>query len=72
MASVVLFILRSIMLLYSTGSHVNRVQVVLSEYSVTLLKTLCMYGLLYILAALVLVDVMVMLSVESLCEHARV
>ena len=37
MGSAVLFILRSILLLYSTGSGVNRVQVVLSGFSVRLL-----------------------------------
>ena len=37
MRSVVLFILRSILILYSVGSGVNRVQVVLSGFSVRLL-----------------------------------
>ena len=37
MGSAVLFILRSRLLLYSTGSGVNRVQVVLSRFSVRLL-----------------------------------
>ena len=57
------------LLLYSTGSGVNRVQVVLSGFSVRLFcfvqaKTLCMYGSMYFLAELVLVcvDVMVMSS----------
>ena len=36
MRSAVLFIFRSILLLYSTGSGVNRVQVVLSVFSVRL------------------------------------
>ena len=36
MGSTVLFILRSILLLYSAGSVVNRVQVVLSGFSVRL------------------------------------
>ena len=65
--SAVLFILRSRLLLYSAGSGVNRVQVVLSGFSVRLFcfvqaKTLCMYGCMYSLAALVLVcvDVIVM------------
>ena len=42
----------------------NRVQVVLSGFSKRLLKTLCRYGCMYFLAALVLVcvDVIVMLS----------
>ena len=67
MGSAVLFILR--LLLYSAGSGVNRVQVVLSGFSVILFcfvqaKSLCRYGCMYFLAALVLVcvDVMVMLS----------
>ena len=54
--------------MYSAGSGVNRVQVVLSLFSMRLFrfvqaKTLCMYGI-YFLAALVLVyaDVMVMSS----------
>ena len=56
-------------LLYSTGSGVNRVQVVLSGFSVGLLcfvqaKTVCSYSCMYFLAALVLVcvDVIVMSS----------
>ena len=49
MGSAVLYILRSRLLLYSAGSGVNRVQVLLSGYSVRLLnfvqgKTLCRYG----------------------------
>ena len=61
MVSTVLFIFRSRLLLYSAGSGVNRVQVVLSGFSV---KLLCRYGCRYFLAALVLVcvDVMVMSS----------
>ena len=48
MGSAVLFILRSRLLLYSAGSGVNRVQVVLSGFSVRLFcfvqaKTLCMF-----------------------------
>ena len=69
MGSAVLFILRSRLLLYYAGSGVNRVQVVLSGFSVRLFcfvqaKTLCRYGCMYFLAALVLVcvDVMVMSS----------
>ena len=69
MARAVLFILRSRLLLYSAGSAVNRVQVILSGFSVRLLcfvqaKTLCRYGCMYFLAVLVLVcvDVMVMSS----------
>ena len=49
MGSAVLFILRSRLLLYSAGSGVHRVQVVLSGFSVRLVcfvqaKTLCKYG----------------------------
>ena len=58
---------RSSLLLYSAGSGVNRVAVVLSWFSVRLFwfvqaKTLCRYGCMYFLVALVLVcvDVMVM------------
>ena len=56
------------MLLYSAGSGVNRVQVVLSGFSVRLYcfvqtKTLCRYGCMYFFAVLVRVDVMVMSSV---------
>ena len=65
MRSAVLFIFRSRLLLYSAGSGVNRVQVVLFGFSVRLIcfvqaNTLCRY----FLAALVLVcvDVMVMSS----------
>ena len=64
-----LFIFRSRLLLYSAGSGVNRVQFVLSAFSVKLFyfvqaKTVCTYGCMYFLAALVLmcVDVMVMSS----------
>ena len=69
MRSAVWFIFRSRLLLYSVWSRVNRVQVVLSGYSVRLFcfvraKTVCRYGCRYFLAALVLlcVDVMVMSS----------
>ena len=71
MGSAVLFILRSRFLLYSEGSGVNRVQVVLPVFSVRLFyfvqaKTLCGYGCMYFLVAPVLpfvyVDVMVMSS----------
>ena len=62
-----LFIFRSRLLLYSAGYGVNRVQVDLSGFSVRLFcfdqaKTLCRYGCMYFLAALILVcvDVMVM------------
>ena len=57
------------MIVYSAGSGVNRLQVVLSRFSVRLLcfvetKTLCRYGCMYLFAALVLVcvDLMVMSS----------
>ena len=72
MGSAVLVILKSRFLLYSAGSGVHRVQVVLglSEFNVRLFcfvqaTTLCRYGCMYLLAALVLVcvDVMVMASV---------
>ena len=69
MDSAVLFVFRSRLLLYSAGSGVNRVQVVLSGFSVRLFcfvqaKTLYRYGCMYFFAALVLVcvDVMVMSS----------
>ena len=69
MVSALLCIFRSRLRVYSAGSGVNRVQVVLSGFSVRLFcfvqaKTLCRYGCMYFLAALVLVcvDVMVMLS----------
>ena len=69
MGSALLFIVRSKLLVYSAGSGVNRVQVVLSGFSKRLfcfvqVKTLCRYGGMY-LAALVLmcVDVIVMSSV---------
>ena len=62
MGSAVLFILRARLLLYSAGSGVNTVQVVLSGFSVRLFcfvqaKTLCRYGCMYFLAALMLVCV---------------
>ena len=67
MRCAVLFILRSRLLLYSAGSIVNIVQVILSGFSVRLFcfvrtKTLCRYGCMYFLAALVLVCVDVMSS----------
>ena len=51
-SSALLFILRSRLLLYSAGPGMNRVQVVLSGFSVRLLsflraKVLCMYGCMY-------------------------
>ena len=73
MHSTVLFIFRSRLLLYSAGSGVNRVQGVLSGFSVRLFcfvqtKTLCRYGCMYFLAALVLVciDMMVMSSAYAI------
>ena len=66
MRSAVSFIFSSRLLLYSAGSGVNRVQVVLSGFSMRLFfvhaNTLSRYGCMYFLAALVLVcvDVMVM------------
>ena len=69
MGSAMLFIVRSRLLVYSAGSGVNRVQVVLSGLSKRLFcfvqaKTLCRYGCMYFLAALVLVcvDVIMMSS----------
>ena len=69
MGSALLFIVRSRLLVYSAGSGVNRVQVVLSGFSKKLFcfvhaKTLCRYSCMYFLAALVLVcvDVIVMSS----------
>ena len=69
MGTALLFIVTSRLLVYSAGSGVNRVQVVLSGFSKRLFcfvqaKTLCRYGCMYFLAALVLVcvDVIVMSS----------
>ena len=69
MSIAVLFIFRAKLLLYFAGSGVNRVQVVLSGFSVRLFcfvqaNTLCIYGCMYFLAELVFVcvDVMVMSS----------
>ena len=67
MGRALLFIVRSMLLAYSAGSGVNRVQVVLSGFSKMLFcfvqaKPLCRYGCMYFLAALVrvCVDVIVM------------
>ena len=62
MGSAVLFILSSRLLIYSTVSGMNRVQVVMSGCSVRLLcfveaKPFCRYGCMYFLAALVLICV---------------
>ena len=69
MRSAELFIFRSRLLLYSAWSGVNRVQVVMSGFSVRLFcfvqaKTVCRYGCMYVFASLVLVcvDEMVMSS----------
>ena len=69
MGSALFFIVRSRMLVYSAGSGVNRVQVVLFGFSKRLFcfvqaKSLCRYGCMYFLSALVLVcvDVIVMSS----------
>ena len=62
MGSALLFIVKSRLLVYSAGSDVNRVKVFLSGFSMRLFcfvkaKTLCRYGCMYFLAALVLVCV---------------
>ena len=67
MGIALLFIVSSRLLVYSAGSGVNRVQVVLSVFSKRLFcfvkaKTSCRYGCMYFLAALVLVCVVVMVS----------
>ena len=69
MGSALLFIVRSRLLVYSAGSVVNRVQVVLSRFSKRLFgyvqaKKLYRYDCMYFLAALVFVcvDVIVMSS----------
>ena len=70
MGSAVLFILISRLLLYSTGSGVNRVQIVFSGFSVKLscfvqAKIVYRYGCIHFLAALAFfcVGVMMMSSV---------
>ena len=67
MGIALLCICRSRLLVYSAGSGMNNVQVVLSGFSMRLFcsvqaKTFCMYGCIYFLAALVLVCVDVMSS----------
>ena len=62
MRSAVLFIFRSRLHIYSTGSGVNIVQIILSGFSVRLFgfvqaKTVCRYGCMYFIPALVLVCV---------------
>ena len=71
MGSAVSFISRSRLFLYSAGSGMNRVQVVLSGFSVILFyfvqtKTLCRYGCIYFLGALVLVCADV---IQSICNY---
>ena len=66
MGSALLFIFRSRLLVYSAEYGVNRVQVVLSGFSMRLFcfvqaKDLCRYGCMYFLAARVLVCVNVMM-----------
>ena len=64
MGSALLFIVKSRLLVYTAVSCVNRVQVVLSGFSkrffICQAKTLCRYGCMYFLAALVPVCVDVM------------
>ena len=78
MGSTLLCIFRSRLLVYSAGSGVNRVHVVLSGFSMRLCcfvhaKTLCKYGCIYFLVALVLVcvDVMVMSSAYAMTRVCR-
>ena len=71
MGSALLCIIRSRLLVFSAGSGVNRVQVVLSGFSMrwccfVQAKTLCRCSCIYFLAALVLVDVMVMSSAYAM------
>ena len=73
MCSVLLFIVRYRLLVYSAGSGVNRVQVILSVFSMRLFcfvqtKTVCRYGCMFFLAALILlcVDVIVMSSAYTM------
>ena len=73
MGSALLCIFRDRLLVYSAGSGVNRVQVVLSGFNVRLFcfvqaNTFCRYGCIYFLVVLVLVcvDVMVMSSVYAM------
>ena len=73
MGSALLCIFRSRLIVYSAGSGVKRVQVVLSGFSMRLFcfvqaKSLCKYGCMYLLAALMIgwVDVMMMSSVYDM------
>ena len=70
MGSDLLFIVRSRLIVYSSGSGVNRLNVVLSGFSMKLFcfvqsKPLCRYGCMYLLASLVFVCVNVMVMVMS-------
>ena len=65
MGSVLWFVIRSRLLVYSAGSGVNRVQVVWSGFSMfCFVQALCRYGCMYFLSVLMLVcvDVIVMSS----------
>ena len=55
MGSELMRIFRSRLLVYSAGSGVNRVHVVLSGFRIKLFLSFCMYGCIYFLAALVIV-----------------
>ena len=62
MGTALLYIFRSRLLVYFAGSDVNRVQIVLSGFSVRLIcfvqaNTSCRYGCIYLMAALVVVCV---------------
>ena len=74
MGSAVLFILRSRLLLYSEGSGVNRVKVVLAGFSLRLVcfveaKSLCIYFLTGLV--LVWIDGMVMSSAYAMVDLNR-
>ena len=74
MGSALFCICRSRLLVYSAGSGVNIVQVVLSGLSMRLFcfvqaKTFCRYGCIYLLAALMLVCVDVMVMLNSVGER---
>ena len=77
MGSAMLFILRSSLFIYSAGSAVNKVQVLLSGFIVRLscfvqTKRLCRDGCIYFFAVLVFmcVDVMVMSSAYAMTTTA--
>ena len=66
MGSEALYFLSSRLHLYSDGSGVNRVKVVLSGFSLRYTcKTVCMYDYMYFLEALVLVCVYVMVLLSA-------